>query len=207
MLHDTPGGQRPLIQRSPRQPAGTKFDGHTALLRRAVRAAHRAEADLSMSYGYDVKVNEAALLFGDEDTLYQFAEDIHRDHAWHIFNTVEDSGPIVSTQAGDDRTAYHAKYVFVSDYRRPDFRLELMLIREGYSSVHSPMLSDSSDRPHLVHVSWKAPSLEAYGSQLRRLRDAGIKEVAALSSDYGHFSYWGMLWPYLKPRVNLRDVG
>jgi hypothetical protein len=197
--------ERPLIKRSNLQrKTGPAGPASTVLLGRAQRLAIKARQELSM-LGLQVVVDEVAIVWRTAQELYEFANDIHRDHGWHIFNTVEDSGPIVSSDPHDNsRAAYRAKYVFVS-HPSTSVRLELMVVLGGDSHIHAPLLE--ADSHSIAHASWKAPSIESYRSQVRRLVDAGLSCKGAYSSDYGRFSYWGAFHPYLKPRVNLRDLG
>lgn len=203
-------GLGPVATQEPMTKAEHGGPAHSVMLRNCLRTAARAEAELSMQWGLQVKIDEVAILFPHLDPLYKFYEQIHRDHAWHVFNTVEDSGPINSARHhASDSYTYRAGYVFVS-HPATHVRLELMTLRDGHSPIHSHLMEDPravAGGAVIVHASWKAPTLAAYLSQVRRLEDQNLKVGHEFVSDYGRFGYVGPVVPYLKPRVNLRDQG
>lgn len=177
------------------------------LFSKAMRTGLKIEHELDVEWGMKVDIDEVAILFPGDSSLQQFAAIIHRDLGWHVFNTA-DSGAVTEMGAngsGEPLESYEAHYVFMSSQLAPDVRLELMVIRSGFSSIHTPLIDKNNFEPAVVHASWKCPSIEAYMSSLRRLSDKRIPCSREYMSDYGRFSYWGKDAPHFKPRVNLRD--
>lgn len=86
------------------------------------------------------------------------------------------------------------------------WRIEAMCVLEGDAPLHRQKIAMSEELPVIVHWSYKLPTLESYQGAVRAHRLQGPMR-AEYSNSYGMFSYFGNNGaPYMKPRVNLRDV-
>lgn len=82
------------------------------------------------------------------------------------------------------------------------YRIEVMSILDGFSSVHNAMMSGS-----VPHASFKVNTREEFWDSVAEVSALDMLSIAAYENSYGMFSYHGVEgeWPHIKPRVNLRD--
>lgn len=163
--------------------------------------------ELRGMFGTAHQIDEMALLFTQAEYLFAFASTLLEKPGFEIFNTAHDNVdtiPIPST--------YSVRYWFM---RTPwNFRLELMMMLEGYSPYHSQLQTLSPRGPIAAHASFKVGTEEEYANVVRTLGVSGYDLYQHCESSYGRFSYFGAhldhgesakaAWA-LKPRINLRD--
>jgi len=167
-------------------------------------------------------IDELALMFFERDHLFNWITAAVQEPGVRLFNHSADT---VHTQPF--RTHYQVEYWFLASLDR-GYRLELMLLGDGFSPLHHHMQHDLShevevdegvyetqyNAPVAVHVSSKTDGPANYANVCGDLADMDeLEYLQFCRSDYGHFSYWRVnpLWTsdlgpvYFKPRVNLRD--
>lgn len=151
------------------------------------------------------QVDEVALCFPDREVLAVFLS-LAVQRGWVLFNYAEDS-----VRSRPIPGAYEVEYWFMSSQER-QYRLELMVVSEGFSPFHASILEAAShvNAPlSLAHASFKVPDEEALAAVGIRLRKSDFEAAQHCESTYGRFSYYmapqARALAVLKPRVNLRD--
>lgn len=147
------------------------------------------------------RVDEIAYLVRSEIDSVAFLNYL-RDLGWEWKNRARDTVftfPI--------RSSYEIRYDFLENPLF-DFRLEIMLVTNGFSPLHSAL---PARHWQPVHASYKVDSEISYAITRIHLEGEGYFLAQQCDSTYGRFSYWTpvnspmLSVPYLKPRVNLRD--
>lgn len=165
------------------------------LLGRATSIQRHMDYEADVQLGLRVQVDEVAILFKDSAVLSDFV-------AWCVregvdnFNSVERD----TMRRQDTDGQFDVRFEFL---RIPgmDWRIEAMCVLDGMAPLH-----DSQADGSIIHASYKLEDAWAYANHQTKLNGGLIKRQAEYVNSYGRFSYWGPGAPYLKPRVNLRDV-
>lgn len=180
------------------------FEGMVAKAAREQRKA-QYELDANLVGGL---VDEVSILFkhswmlddfviwAKEGTRLEHFDRVHEDNVDQLYGRSDYGVPNVGTEA------FVVRFEFLRVPGAP-WRIEAMCILSGTSAIH-----DSMDTGDIAHASWKLPDVESYASQQRHLMGENVPLLAEFRNSYGKFSYFGQVgkWPYLKPRVNLRDI-
>jgi hypothetical protein len=169
----------------------------------------RYEEWMRENAGISAVIDEIAIDFPDEQTLYRWMLDAVAEDGVSVFNTSVDSVAVEPF-----KTNYDVRYVFLEAPRLMTMRVEAMCITNGLSPLHNSLrhrVPDSENSPLVVHLSFKCQDKADYEETISRLSTSGASRVVSCVSTYGEFSYWqlpGKDSPlFLKPRVNLRDEG
>lgn len=162
---------------------------------------------VKINTGFNVLIDEIAIDFPDEQTLYRWMLSALAEEEVTAFNTAVDSVAVEPFKAN-----YGVRYVFLQAPRLMSMRVEAMCITDGLSPLHNSLrhrAPDGERRPLAVHLSFKCQDGDFYEEMLRRLAMTAASRVVSCTSTYGIFSYWQLPEKdhmlFLKPRVNLRD--
>jgi hypothetical protein len=159
------------------------------------------------------EIDEMAVYFAHEVHLLRWMSLCVRE-GWQLFNTDTDRVQVQPIPAD-----YAVQYWFLRKEGEP-YRLELMMVQDGFSPYHNWLEWCASQergrrRPiptMLAHASFKCATEAEYGTAVHLLRSHDYNPMQLCLSNYGRFSYWregvgaGKGMPPLKPRLNTRDV-
>lgn len=166
----------------------------------AAKEQQRAQAETSLVLVSPYEVDEISVLFADPDRLQAFVEYCKEQGIEH-FNRV-DSDRMVRI---DGPGQFDVRFEFLR-FPTLGWRIEAMCVLDGQAPLHEAHLDRLGDGC-IVHASYKLPEVEAYRAHRRYLSDKGAILAGEYENSYGRFAYWGSGHnPYMKPRVNLRDV-
>lgn len=165
-------------------------------------------------FGTAYTIDEMAMMFYDAEKALTFITVLVQQDGFELFNHANDI-----VEVGPLPGAYSVRYWFMNTPW--DFRLELMVLGEGFSPYHSGLFQNIFERRGItdavtaVHASFKVPDEEKYANAVHSLQRSETHELwQHCKSTYGRFSYFGQRrevgeavqgWA-LKPRVNLRDA-
>lgn len=181
-------------------------------MKAVLQAKERAEEDLRSLFGTAYAIDEMAVLCTDEVWAAKWAVNAVRVPGITMFNSATDH---VTTRPV--RSEYDVHYLFLSapeEHWTPTaWRMEVMYPHPG-SPLHDTLLqSMAGGSLSIVHASFKCASEEDYALAVHALGKGGYEAAQLCESTYGRFSYWARRdaddvapRPYLKPRVNLRDI-
>jgi len=159
---------------------------------------------------HNPNIDEVALLFHSSVALDAFVERLPTTA--EVFNSV----PCDIVKRQDMLGSFQVRFEFIRlkdssplKFALDDgvpWRIEAMCILEGDAPLHRQKIATSVDLPTVMHWSYKCPNLDAYQGAVRAER--ALRSMRAeYSNSYGMFSYFGVNGlPYMKPRVNLRDL-
>ena len=156
--------------------------------------------------------DEAAILVPNQEELLGLCASL-RGAGWVEFNSAGDT-----VYANPFGNRYTVDYLFYQ-HEMHAWRLEVMLLGEGFSPLHAGLLALApADGYPVAHLSFK-PTRQRKADQPQRtyartvdwLRNNGAIHAQTCQSTYGSFSYWlpydAPEQLYVKPRVNMRDEG
>jgi hypothetical protein len=182
------------------------------VMKTVVDGAHENNERLRALFGANYRVDEMALLFGTESSAMTFITALVEQKRYALFNSAKDevrTAPILSV--------YNVRYWFVSTPW--DFRLEIMVLGEGYSPVHEGLRQVAAAHDGYgvcaVHASFKVPDEEKYAACVHQFQKNGYAALQHCRSSYGQFSYFSQDATFdsdsrerwlLKPRLNTRDA-
>lgn len=160
-------------------------------------------------------IDEIALLFARQSEMLTFAEQVKLMGGARIGSVPND------TMVRQDQVNmnFNVRFEFVRIH--PEWRIEAMCVLWGKAPLHTRAL-ELYGSGCIVHASYKLQTRmgydqhTGYGYDVRVLNPAGCMDPADIKGDpameaeyqnsYGRFSYWQHgTYPFLKPRVNLRD--
>lgn len=160
-----------------------------------------------MSDWHRVGVDEISLLFSSPEELMDFVQSAKRNGMEH-FNSASDHVKATVPALGREYS-YRVQYEFLRVVPE-EWRIEAMALLDGSSPLHEDFLETHGPGAP-VHVSFKCATLAKYEDIVAQMKAQGWVQAMACVSMYGKFSYWQHVdwpvWSYMKPRVNLRDMG
>jgi hypothetical protein len=152
-------------------------------------------------------IDEISLYFSAPDLFDAFVAEAKKHGDW-IGEAKENQ---VATYLGseDASAAYKTDYQFVLPHPESKWRIEAMLVTDGYSKLHESLASKAGEDPCVAHASFKTRTLAFYqDANVHLSTEQGFFQEAEYTNGYGAFSYYTVtdLDFFLKPRVNLRDA-
>src|SRR5215510_6622240 len=178
------------------------------LLLKASEAVRDAQFELDTHIHIRGLIDEVSILFKHEADLEAFVRYCQGMRMEHFNSVPRDKCMRLSREGG--RLSTHPSYIGPSfDVRfeflrwvHHDWRIEAMCVLAGeeHAPLHAALPNHS-----LVHVSFKCADFEHYIHTAQVLQHT-MSEPVEYRNSYGVFGYFGAYTPYLKPRVNLRDV-
>lgn len=148
------------------------------------------------------KIDEVAICFRAERSLIDWVDEATANGLDH-FNSVPYDTMRRQDIAGE---SFGVRFEFLRWEGYP-WRIEAMCVMDGWAPLHDAAMNQDGS-PVVIHVSYKVDNLVDYQEEVRILRDSGLAMKGEYMNSYGIFSYWpgpNGSFPYVKPRVNLRD--
>lgn len=173
---------------------------HVPKLARSTFLVRRAIDSIVASRRLDLPIDETSLLFSTPEELAEFVDDVRMLGLDHFNRVGEDP---MRRQGVPIAESFLVRFEFL---RIPgeNWRIEAMCKLAGRAPLHEEFIRTRGSGS-VVHLSYKPTD---YLDGMIQLHQKGDDFVAEYRNSYGQFSYWrrGRIDPYIKPRVNLRDM-